>query len=196
MIDLRRFVRAREMGMLLRREGVELRATYVHVSTRWATVSVDRGTLRVDDVVRATYFADGTRLSVTFEVLEVTNASGADTVELTATNSVVLGERRSSNRELATETVTAIHVRSDSTVVRAPAVLLELTASTLAFEADDCFAPADEITLAADGEGAFRVRVRVVRRTRASRGAHYDCRVIAATAEDELRVRALVTARA
>ena len=194
-IDLRRFVRAREMGSLGRRDGSEVRVTYLHVSTRWATVSVDRDSLRVEDVARASYFAGGTRLSVTFEVLEVTNAAASDTVELTATNAVVLGERRSPAEVVDFDAVTAIRVSSDQAVVRAPAVLLELTSSTLVFEAGDCFAPGDEVTLAADGDAAFRIRVRVVRRTGATRGAHYDCHLVAATVEDELRVRALVGAQ-
>jgi hypothetical protein len=48
------------------------------------------------------------------------------------------------------------------------------------------------VTLAADGSAGFRVRVRVVRRSPGADGMRFETRLVAATAEDELRVRALV----
>jgi hypothetical protein len=191
-IDLRRLVRANDRGLLVRRDGHELAVVFAHVSTRWATVVAPTGAVRFEDVLRTTLVAAGTRVAVAFEVLEVSAGSTGDTLELTVVSATVLGERRAPAPVVDPGAVTAIHVRSDGIVVRAPARVAEAEESRLAFVADDRFAPGDEVTLAADGSAGFRVRVRVVRRSPGADGMRFETRLVAATAEDELRVRALV----
>ena len=193
-IDLRRFLRAGDRGTAQRADGGEVRLTYRHVSTRWATADAPRGAVRIEDTLRAALARDGCRLAVAFEVLECAQGSEFDSIELTVTSATVLGERRTPTAGASGDAATAIHVRSDGNVVRVAARVLEMAGTGLVFEGDDRFAPGDELTLAADGPSAFRVRVRVVRRSHGQAAAAiYDCRVVAATADDEQRLRALVS---
>jgi hypothetical protein len=83
-------------------------------------------------------------------------------------------------------------VVGDDRVERVPVRIVDVAAGGIGIEGADLFAPGDEITIAREGPLAFRVRVRVVRRTLGHDGAaRYGCRVVAATTDDEERLRAL-----
>jgi len=190
LIDLRRFVRAGDAGVLRRADGVDLRTVYGHVSTLWATVQCPRGAVASGDAMQAIMEGAGTRVLVTFEAIEVVAGVTDDRCELAVSGTVVLAERRETPRAASGLGLVAIHVRSDGFVVRADAVATDVSSAGVQFEADDRFAPGDEITLAQEGGDGFRVRVRVIRRTATATGARYGCRVVAATAADEERLLA------
>jgi hypothetical protein len=189
-IDLRRFVRAGDSCAFVRADDAELPGVFSHVSTRWATVEVARGALVVADRIRSALYRDGCRLAATFQVQAVSSGDTADVVEVAVASAAVLGER--ARRTTAnSRTATAVHVRSGAGIVKLEARIANVSDGGLAFTAEDRFAPGDELTLVGD-EPAFRVRVRVVRRRVAEGGvALFGCRVIAATIEDEKRLRAL-----
>ena len=70
--------------------------------------------------------------------------------------------------------------------------IVDIASGGIGIEGADVFAPGDEITIVREGRIAFRVRVRVVRRTAGPDGAaRFGCRLVAATADDEERLRAL-----
>jgi hypothetical protein len=143
--------------------------------------------------VRAALFRDGARLAVTFEVLEVHRGSSDDSAELTVVAAAVLGERPIRTPAVVGEgEALAIRVGQDDHVERIPVRIMDVASGGIGIEGPDAFAPGDEITIARDGREPFRVRVRVVRRTAgANGGARFGCRLVAATADDEERLRAL-----
>jgi hypothetical protein len=192
-IDLRRFARAGERTVLVRLDGRELRAAFSHVSTEWATVELPHAALTVSDHVRAALFRDGARLAVTFEVLEVRDGSTEDSAELTVVAAAVLGERPLRTPAAVGEgEAMAIRVGTDDHVERVPVRIVDVASGGIGIEGADMFAPGDEITIVRDGREAFRVRVRVVRRTAGANGAaRFGCRLVAATADDEERLRSL-----
>lgn len=195
LIDLRRFVRAGDAGVLRRADGVDLRTIYGHVSTLWATVQCARGAVAPGDSMQSILDGAGTRVLVTFEAIEVVPGVTGDRCELAVSGTVVLAERREAPRSVARLGLVAIHVRSDGFVVRVDAVATDVSTAGVQFEADDRFAPGDEVTLAQEGGAGFRVRVRIIRRTATAAGARYGSRVVAATAVDEERL-ALVMGQA
>jgi len=192
-IDLRRFARAGERTVLVRMDGRELRAAFSHVSTEWATVDIPHASVTASDHVRAALFRDGARLAVTFEVLEVHGGTSDDSAELTVVAAAVLGERPIRTPAAVGEgEALAIRVGHDDHVERIPVRIMDVASGGIGIEGPDAFAPGDEITIARDGREPFRVRVRVVRRTAgADGGARFGCRLVAATADDEERLRAL-----
>jgi PilZ domain len=192
-IDLRRFARAGERSVLVRLDGRELRATFSHVSTEWATVDVPHAAVAVSDHVRAALFRDGARLAVTFEVLGVRDGSAEDSAELTVVAAAVLGERPIRAPAAVGEgEALAIRVGRDDHVERVPVRIVDVAAGGIGIEGADAFVPGDEITIVREGREAFRVRVRVVRRTAGRDGAaRFGCRLVAATADDEERLRSL-----
>jgi hypothetical protein len=192
-IDLRRFARAGERAVLVRLDGRQVRASISHVSTEWATVEVPHATVTVSDNLRTALYRDGARLAVTFEVLDVTAGSNEDTVELTVVAAAVLGERPIRTPAPVGEgEALAIRVVGDDHVERVPVRIVDIASGGIGIEGADVFAPGDEITIVREGRIAFRVRVRVVRRTAGPDGAaRYGCRLVAATADDEERLRAL-----
>ena len=73
-----------------------------------------------------------------------------------------------------------------------PVRIVDVASGGIGIEGPDAFVPGDEVTIVRDGREAFRVRVRVVRRTAGpDGGARFGCRLVAATADDEERLRAL-----
>lgn len=192
-IDLRRFARAGERAVLARLDGRQVRAAFAHVSTEWATVEVPHATVAVSDHVRTALYREGARLAVTFEVLDVTSGATADSVELTVVAAVVLGERPIRTPAPVGEgEAVAIRVVSDDRVERVQVRIIDVAVGGIGIEGADVFAPGDEITIVGEGRVGFRVRVRVVRRTAGHDGAaRYGCRLVAATADDEERLRAL-----
>jgi len=192
-IDLRRFARAGERTVLVRPDGRELRAAFSHVSTEWATADVPHASVIASDHVRAALFRDGARLAVTFEVLEVHRGSSDDSAELTVVAAAVLGERPIRAPAVVGEgEALAMRVGQDDHDERIPERMMDVASGGIGIEGPDAFAPGDEITIARDGRAPFRVRVRVVRRTAgANGGARFGCRLVAATADDEERLRAL-----
>ncbi len=192
-IDLRRFARAGERAVLVRLDGRQVRAAFAHVSTEWATVAVPHATMVVSDHVRTALYRDGARLAVTFEVLDVTSGSTEDSAELTVVAAAVLGERPIRTAAPAGESeALAIRVVSDDRVERVPVRIIDFAVGGIGIEGADVFAPGDEITIVGEGRVGFRVRVRVVRRTVGQDGAaRYGCRLVAATADDEERLRNL-----
>jgi len=192
-IDLRRFARAGERTVLVRPDGRELRAAFSHVSTEWATADVPHASVIASDHVRAALFRDGARLAVTFEVLEVHRGSSDDSAELTVVAAAVLGARPIRTPAVVGEgAALAIRVGRADHVERIPVRIMDVASGGIGIEGPDAFAPGDEITIARDGREPFRVRVRVVRRTAgANGGARFGCRLVAATADDEERLRAL-----
>src|SRR4051812_3107608 len=92
-IDLRRFARAGERAVLVRLDGRQMRASFSHVSTEWATVEVPHAMVAISDNLRTALYRDGARLAVTFEVLDVTPGPNDDRIELTVVAAAVLGER-------------------------------------------------------------------------------------------------------
>jgi hypothetical protein len=194
LIDLRRFVRAGDAGAFRRADGADVRVIYGHVSTLWATVQSPRGAVATGDALQAILDGSGTRVLVTLEAIEVVPGVTGDRCELSVTGTVVLADRREAPRATTAIGLVAIHVRSDGFVVRTAAVATDVSTAGVQFEAEDRFAPGDEVTLTQEGGEGFRVRVRVVRRTATASGARYGCRVVAATAADEERL--LATTRA
>ncbi len=190
LIDLRRFVRAGDAGTLRRGDGADLRTIFGHVSTLWATIQCARGAICPGDAMQSILVADGIRVLVTFEAIEVVAGVTDDRCELTVAGTVVLADRREVCRTASSLGLVAIHVRSDGFVVRAHAVATDVSSAGVQFDSDDRFAPGDEVTLAQEGGDGFRVRVRIVRRTATATGARYGCRVVAATAADEERLLA------
>lgn len=192
-IDLRRFAQTGERTVLVRQDGREVRASFSHVSTEWATVHVPHAAIVVADHVRAALFRDGARLAVTFEVLDVRDGSSEDAVELTVVAAAVLGERPiRTPAPLGEGEALAIRVVSDDRVERVAVRIVDVASGGIGIEGPDQFAPGDEITIVREGQLAFRVRVRVVRRTAGHDGAaHFGCRVVAASADDEERLRSL-----
>lgn len=195
-IDLRRFARAGERAVLVRLDGRQVRAGFAHVSTEWATVEVPHANLAVSDHVRTALYHDGARLAVTFEVLDVTPGSTSDSAELTVVAAAVLGERPIRTPAPVGEgEALAIRVISDERVERVPVRIVDVAVGGIGIEGADVFAPGDEITIVREGRVGFRVRVRVVRRTLGRDGAaRFGCRLVAATADDEERLRALAEA--
>ena len=55
-IDLRRFARAGERAVLVRLDGRQVRASFGHVSTEWATVEVPHAMVAVSDNVRTALY--------------------------------------------------------------------------------------------------------------------------------------------
>ena len=195
LIDLRRFVRTGGAGVLVRADSHEFAVVYGHVSTLWATAQCPRGAIVAGDIVQTVLEGSGTRVLATYEAIEVAPGVTGDRCELTITGAVVLAERRVEPRTTTgSASLVAVHVRSDGFVVRCPAVATDVSTSGVSFEADDRFAPGDEVTLVQEGDDAFRVRVRVIRRTATLSGARYACRVVAATVADEERLLAVTRA--
>lgn len=192
-IDLRRFARAGERAVLVRLDGRQVRAGFSHVSTEWATVDVPHATVVVSDHLRTALDRDGARLAVTFEVLDVTSGSSEDSAELTVVAAAVLGERPvRTPAPVGEDEAIAIRLVGDDHVERVPVRIVDIAVGGVGIEGADVFAPGDEITIVREGRIAFRVRVRVVRRTVGHDGAaHFGCRLVAATADDEARLRAL-----
>lgn len=190
LIDLRQFLRVGDRGSFTRADGSEMTVQYTHVSTRWATVEAHSGAIEPESSVRSELRRDGTRLVVQFEVLDVTARGGVDIVELRAGSAVVLGER-APRRSLDDGDAAAVLVLPGDHVVRVPVRVVDVSASGVSFQAEDRFAPGDEVTLTRGGDHAFRVRLRVVRRGIGSGGqASFGCRMIAATEHDEEELRA------
>jgi hypothetical protein len=192
-IDLRRFARAGERAVLVRLDGRQVRASFAHVSTEWATVEVPHATVVVSDHVRTALYRDGARLAVTFEVLDVTAGSTSDSAELTVVAAAVLGERPIRTVAPVGEgEAVAIRVVSDERVERTPVRIVDVAVGGIGIEGADVFAPGDEVTIVREGHVGFRVRVRVVRRMVGHDGAaRFGCRLVAATADDEERLRAI-----
>jgi hypothetical protein len=194
LIDLRQFLRVGDRGSLMRPDGADAVVQFTHISTRWATVEASAASLEPEMSVRAELRRDGTRLVVQFEVLDVTQRGGVDVCELRAGSAVVLGER-AARHSVDEGAATAILVLPGDHVTRVPVRVVDVSASGVSFQAEDRFAPGDEITLVRDGEHAFRVRLRVVRRGAGNDGhASFGCRVIAATEHDEEELRAFAAA--
>ncbi len=190
LIDLRQFLRVGDRGAFTRSDGSDLTVQFTHISTRWATVEAVSGALVPETSVRSELRRDGTRLVVQFEVLDVTPRNGVDVVELRSGSAVVLGER-AQRRPIDEGDATAVLVLPGDHVVRVPVTVVDVSASGVSFQAEDRFAPGDEISLVRDGEHAFRVHLRVVRRGAGSGGrASFGCRMIAATEHDEEELRA------
>ncbi len=194
-IDLRRFARPGERAVLVRLDGRQVRAGFCHVSTEWATVEVPPATVVVSDSLRTALYREGARLAVTFEVLDVVPGSTSDRVELTVVAAAVLGERPIRTPAPVGEgEALAIRVVGDDHVERIPVRIVDVSVGGIGIEGADAFAPGDEITIVREGRMSFRVRVRVVRRTAGTDGAaRFGCRLVAATADDEERLRALAT---
>jgi hypothetical protein len=191
-IDLRRFVRTGEWAVLVRLDGRQMRALFSHVSTEWATVEVPHAHVVVSDHLRTALYRDGARLAVTFEVLDVTPGSTDDSAELTVVAAAVLGERPVRTPPVGEGEALAIRLVGEEHVERVPVRIVDVAVGGIGIEGPDVFAPGDEITIAREGSSAFRVRVRVVRRTVGHDGAaRFGCRLVAATADDEERLRAL-----
>lgn len=192
-IDLRRFARSGERAVLVRLDGRQMRAGFSHVSTEWATVTVPHAMVAVSDNLRTALYRDGARLAVTFEVLGVTAGSSEDTVELTVVAAAVLGERPiRTPAPIGEGEALAIRVVGDDHVERVPVRIVDIASGGIGIEGADVFAPGDEVTIVREGRVGFRVRVRVVRRTAGAHGAaRFGCRLVAATADDEERLRAL-----
>lgn len=192
-IDLRRFARAGERAVLVRLDGRQVRASFGHVSTGWATVDVPHAAVAVSDNLRTALYREGARLAVTFEVLDVVAGSSEDRVGLTLLAAAVLGERPIRTPAPGGEDeALAIRVAGDDQVERVPVRIVDVAVGGIGIEAADVFAPGDEITIVREGRITFHVRVRVVRRTAGSDGtARFGCRLVAATADDEERLRAL-----
>jgi hypothetical protein len=194
LIDLRQFLRVGDRGSFMRPDGSELTVQFTHISTRWATVEAQAAALEPETSVRAELRRDGTRVVVQFEVLDVAHRPGVDIAELRAGNAVVLGER-AARHAVDEGDATAVLVLPGDHVARVPVRVVDVSASGVSFQAEDRFAPGDEITLVRDGEHAFRVRLRVVRRGAGAGGhAAFGCRVIAATEHDEEELRAFAAA--
>jgi hypothetical protein len=170
-----------------------VRAVFTHVSTEWATVDVQHAALVVSDHLRTALYRDGARLAVTFEALDVRNGSTEDSVELTVVSAAVMGERPLRTPAVGAEgEAVAIRVVGDDRVERVPVRIVDVAVGGIGIEGADLFAPGDEVTIAREGQLAFRVRVRIVRRTLGHDGAaRYGCRVVAATTDDEERLRSL-----
>jgi hypothetical protein len=192
-IDLRRFVRAGDRVLLVSPDGRDVHATFTHVSTQWASADVPRGVVGVSETLRAALTRDGTRLAVTFEALDVRELIESDSVELTVVAAAVLGNRPAARATVPADAAVAIFVDPDEHVVRVPVQIVAMDGDGLDVICADRFAPGDEITIAREGADAFRVRVRVVRRAvESAAAARFACRVVAATSDDEERLRALV----
>lgn len=192
-IDLRRFARAGERAVLVRLDGRQVGASFNHVSTEWATVDVPHAMVAISDNLRTALYREGARLAVTFEVLDVVAGSSEDRIGLTVVAAAVLGERPIRTPAPAGEgEAIAIRVVGDDQVERVPVRIVDVAAGGIGIEGADVFGPGDEITIVREGRVAFRVRVRVVRRTAGGDGsARFGCRLVAATAGDEQRLRAL-----
>ncbi len=192
-IDLRRFARAGERAVLVRLDGRQVRASFGHVSTEWATVEVPHAMVAVSDNVRTALYREGARLAVTFVALDVVAGSSEDRVGLTVVAAAVLGERPiRTPAPVGDGEALALRVVGDNRVERVPVRIVDVAVGGIGIEGADVFAPGDEITIVREGRIAFRVRVRVVRRTAGSDGtARFGCRLVAATAEDAERLRAL-----
>ncbi len=193
-IDLRRFVRAGDRVLLVARDGRDVQATFTHVSTQWASADVPRGSVATSESLRSALARSGTRLAVTFEALDVRQLIESDSIELAVVAAAVLGNRpAASDRALPPEMAVAIHVDADERVVRVPVQIVSAADGDIDLVCADRFAPGDEVTIAREGPEPFRVRVRIARRSPdGTATARFGCRVVAATGDDEVRLRALV----
>jgi len=187
-IDLRRFLRAGDDGVLCRFDGVPLDVRYEHVTTACAEASTNAGSFVIGDAVRGEVRSRGVRLAVAFDVRSVRTSDSAAVLELALADAIVLGDRRAARFAARGTPARVLHdAGGEEHEVR----LLDVSRGGVGFAgAAATFSPGDELVLGTHHRAALGLRVQVVRRDDDVRGSRYGCRVLIERDEDaEILIR-------